>query len=273
MKSFLLISIGFAIVISTLAAPQSNGIEKIDEDEDAEARTVIAELLTLIQAMSGKHHIFTTSLIKSVDQDCMLQKYKKHNLVDGLSEEGFDIRRGRPINSWLVFANLAMTCSNKFDGLLTFVFDNLFSYSSLLEVFRDDEPIKQFLDDLQCYNNYAIENNFLDANLYPKLKHDLVNHTVEECKKVVNDAKVLLTGAIDMGGERVVIDRKDCLLDELKDTAEKTFLKYILLVPAGLSDDQKKLLKANFIKDVHGALERILLCNVSEVESSNDNEV
>lgn len=52
------------------------------------------------------------------------------------------------IDSLIVFANIAVNCSKKLDGLLVFLLDSLFSvHSSLFDVFKDDEPVKQLLDE------------------------------------------------------------------------------------------------------------------------------
>lgn len=224
--------------------------------------------------MSGNNEI-ASALLKSIDQDCMFEKYKKHKLLDSLTEEAIDIAGigSKPIDPLIVFTNIAVTCSKKLDGLLVFLFDSLFAYSSLLDVFRDDEPVKQFLDELQCYNYYAVENKFLDAHLYPKLSYKLLNHTEEECEKIINDGKGLIKTTIEFSEELAVVDRFKCLSKEVASTAEKMFLKYILLVPAGLSDDQKKLERINFINDSHDFLEKLLLCNAADEESANNNEV
>jgi hypothetical protein len=265
---FLLLSI---FVFTVNGAPQISS-EFVTEDQVA--RKIIKDELRVIEKLSNDNEV-AKSIVKSIDQDCMLEAYRKNKLLNELTEEALDISSisgDTKIDPILVFANIALSCSNKLDKLLGFLFDNIFSYSGLLDAFRDDEFFKKHIDDLVCFNNYAVKTNVLDPSAYSLLKYELVNRTQEECDKEVMEMKELATSSLESASSFVVSDHSKCLQNELAISAEKFFLRYVLLIPLGLSEDQKKAEKMNFIEDSREGLEKILTCNAGKA-STTDNEI
>lgn len=274
---FLTLAVVFTSLVSGFAAPQIN-LEANSEfvSEDDVARKLIADELLKIQKIADDNGI-AKAILTSIDQECMLAKYKQHKLTnDMLTMEAINWAdlgsSDLKIDPVLVFANIAITCSNKLEALLEFAFDNLFSYSGLLHAFRNDEPFKEFLDDLVCYNNYAVQKKVLDPSVYPTLNYKLVNGTEQQkaCEKTVKDIKNDLVANIEFFSQFVVSDHHKCLQTEISEAAEKFALQYLLLVPLGLSDVQKIEQKANFVQDARDGLEKLLVCNVSKNDESNE---
>ena len=281
MKLFVLVSICLTLVITIHGAPTESNSESEFASEDDKMKEYIAENIRFLSKLSDDNEI-ATALLKSIDQECMLQKYRKNKLDTELTKEVLQNFRNamldlvesedKPIDPVLVFANIALTCSNKLNALLGFVFDNLFSYSGLLDAFREDEPFKEFLDDLVCYNSYAVKKNLLDPNEYIHLHYKLVNQTEAECEEKVNETKESYFELIDFSADFIVVTEKKCLRKEIISEGEKMFLKYGLLIPLGLNDEQKKHQRSNFIGDIQEALEKLLACNL-KTENPKDNEI
>lgn len=259
----------FAVVIVN-GAPQTSS-EFVTEDDVA--RKIIADELRIIEKLSDNNKI-AKAVVRSIDQTCMLDAYKRHKLLEDLTEEALELSslsEQTKVDPYLVFANIALSCSSKLDALLGFLFDNLFSYSGLLDAFREDDPFKEFIDDLVCYNNYAVKTNVLDPNAYSLLKYQLVNQTQEECDKEIYEMKNLVSSSLTSGSGFIVSDHTRCLQNELYGGAEKFFLRYFLLIPLGLNEEERKVEKVNFIADSREGLEKILLCNaVKEMEGENE---
>lgn len=268
-----------ATVISVQGAPQSVADATSDfVTEDDVAIKLIADQVKTIESLADENE-FAITILKSIDQKCMLSKYKQHKLIDEmLTAEAFDLTNidEKPLDSLLVFANIALTCSNKLNALLGFIFDNLFSYSGLIDAFKDDEPFKSIFDEFVCYNNYAVETGLVDPEVYTNLQYNLFNETAKaECKKTVNETRESMGETLEFFSEFVLTDNRKCLESEIVTAAERFFLKYVLLIPLGLTDDQKKQEKANFIKDSLDGLEKLLTCNIKtgQAENAKENEI
>lgn len=278
MKIFLTL-IFFATFIAIHAAPQSvsDGTSDFVTEDDVAIRR-IADQVRTVEKMADDNQ-FASAILKSIDQECMLSKYKKHNLLhELLTEEAFELSNidEKPLDPLLVFANIALTCSNKLNAVLGFIFDNMFSYSGLIEAFREDEPFKEIFDEFVCFNNYAVHMDFLDPSVYNNLNYKLINETVQaECNETVIETRTTVVETLGFFSEFVLTDQRKCIENELATAAEKFFLKYILLIPLGLNDDQKKQAKVNFIDDALDGLEKLLVCNIKtdEVENPKENEI
>ena len=263
-----------SVAISIRAAPNTSG-EFVSENDIA--KKTIAEALQAIEKLSNNHKI-AKAVVKSIDQKCMLETYHKNKLINELTEESLDLEgltETTSVDSYIVFVNIALSCSSKLDGLLGFLFDNLFSYSGLLDTFREDEILEEFFNDIECLNNYAINLNLLDPQEYHLLKHELVKQTQEYCNEKVEELKKDLRDSLSFVSGFIVTDHARCLQKELAAGAETFFLKYFLLIPLNLSEDQKKAQKLNFIADSRQGLEKILQCNIETKEERKqmiDNE-
>lgn len=271
-----LLIISFALVIGVFSAPHSSETNEFVTEDDIGMK-VISKALKNLNSLAADNDI-AAAVVKSIDKQCMLNKYKKHNLSDGLTEEVLDISNiseETPVDPFIVFANIALTCSSKLHALLGFVFDNLFSYSGLLDAFREDEPFKEFIDDLVCYNNFAVQSNILDPAIYSHLNYNLTNQTQEECDETIIESRKSMVDTLDFFSEFVVSDHKKCLQNEISAEGEKFFLRYALLIPAGLTDDQKRETKSSFISDALDGLEKLLVCNSIKADPADpkNNEI
>lgn len=271
MYLFALLSICLAFVISIHGAPQFSSESDFVSEDDV-LRKNIANNIRILGNLTNDND-FAVAILKSIDQKCMLKKYKKSKLENELTHEALDMLNiaDKPVDPLLIFANIALTCSNKLNALLGFAFDNAFSFSGLLDAFREDEPFKELIDDMVCYNNYAVKTNLVNPSEYQHLNYKLVNDTEAECEETVNSTRESLVEAVAFVAEFVIVNQQNCIQKEISLEAEKFFLKYALLIPLGLTEDQKKRERVNFIADAFEGLENLLACNI-KVENK-DNEI
>lgn len=273
MRNLLLVVIGSVLVLETLGAP-------ITDDEAAKKifTDTLEELLTL-----ADKNVVASIVVKSIDPQCMVDQYKKHGFeIDDLMEEAEAIKAAAVpdpstinANPILVFVNIAVSCSNKLRPVLGFLFDNSFSYGTLIDAFRDDEPLKGVLDNLVCYNKYAIEQKHLDPTLYTNLNTTFDHHTEEKCAKLIQDLKDVYEVGVANIPELPGFPQRKCVVEQFYRIAERFVFKYVLLIPLALSDEQKIAEKKNFIDDAYVGLEKLLLCSakpndISTQEISND---
>jgi len=273
MKNLLLVVIGFVFVLGAFGAP-------ITDDEAA--KKTFSELLDELLTLADKN-VFGVILVKSIDPQCLVDQYKKNEFeLDFLIEQATAIattpkedRSDIDIDPLLVFANIAISCSNKLRPVLGFVFDNAFSYGSLIEAFRDDEPLKGVLDNLVCYNKYAVEHKLLDPTVYTNLNTTFDEQTEEKCEKPIQDIKDLYEVGIANIPEIPGFAHRDCYIKQVFKIAERFVFKYVLLIPLGLSDDQKIAERKNFVDDANEGLRKLLACSPKQndektQEISND---
>ena len=260
MKVFLLVIVAFACFIGIKTAPAS-------EDEDSQAKLVIEAKIESFKK-SFKSNKYVVSFFKSVDRKCVLEHYKNNSLVEKFlmtsepqefpeTNNVFELTSVTDAN--IVFANIAIFCSNKYNALLGFAFDISMSFSNLVEAFKDEEYVKEMFDNLDCLYKYAVDNKFLDLEVYPNITHELQNHTQEECDTKIIQGKSAFIDALSPS-KRPVSPRLECLLNQHVSFIEKIFFRYALLITLGITNEQKIVEKSNFIKDTHEASNTMLLC-------------
>jgi hypothetical protein len=243
----------------------------VDEfvSEDEIANNAIADQFKDIRKLS-QNNKFVDILLRSIDQKCMVEKYKENKLVNMLTDEKIDMTHvtlETPIDPLLVFTNIGVLCSNKLNAILEFLFDNIFSFSGLIDAFKNEHFIEELLfDNLTCYNNYAVKMNILSHEKYPKLSITLVNQNQNECNETIDGRNALEEALLEMALAFVATDHASCLGKEIKTLDDKTSLKYGLLLPIGLSDAEKREEKPKFVHDIREGLERILACVTQEKE-------
>ncbi|CRL01057.1 CLUMA_CG014209, isoform A [Clunio marinus] len=256
--------IASVLVCSAFAAPSLDNSNDVVNEEDVGRKNIKDQFDMIL--MLAEEDKFVKGLLNSIDQSCVLRKYKENHMLQDIQTPIVNIaalEEGEGIDAALVFGNIALSCSNKLKGVLAFIFENLMSYGSLIDVFRDEDPFKEFIDDLVCYNNYAVRSNFLDPNAYSHLNYELVNKTQEECDAEIAENKKDITELLDDVAIFVGEGHRNCYQTEIINTAEKIFMKYLLLIPLGLTDAQKMEEKTAFINDIVGFLERLLTCNAN----------
>lgn len=269
MNTFILVSICSTIIVGSHGLPQSIIDNEVITQDDSMKENIAYNMQVLKLLTDGQE--MAAAVVKSIDQDCMLRKYKETKHESELSRDMLDLQkleRNRPVDPYLIFGIIGVTCSNKLDTLLGFAFDNLLSYNSFLEAFKDDEPIKKYYDNLTCYNNYAVKKNLIDPSEYDNFNFKLVNQTEAECEKVVTD---IVQNFMEFG-EMVMVKQRKCFVGGIISGIEKFLLKYGLLVPLTLTADQKKYKRVDFIADVHEVLKKLLECNPN-LEGQEDDEI
>lgn len=265
MRYFLTFVIKAAFISSVFGASQDNSSSENDIEPNLNIwRTMIAENLEIFEALSDDYGL-TKTILKSIDQNCMLEKYQKHNLISDLSDAALDLdwigSENKTIDPFIVFANIALSCSSKLDSVLKFAFSLAFSFSELFDGFLEGEPFNKIVDELACFNNHAVKMEYLDPTVYPRLLDLPKSITEDECAKLVEDNRHGIYEIIKWSSEYIVSDHRRCLKNEIVEAAEKLFSKYILLIPLGLTDKQKFIEKKNFVKDTREVLEKLLVCN------------
>ena len=229
--------------------------------QDDDARLIFNNITEHIGSMASKKP-FSWPIVKSMDHECMLNKYKEHNFMSKMLTE--DVLDCDDVDSKLVLLTIGTSCSSKFHALLGFIFDSAFALADLINAFRDDEPFKGYLDNLICFNNYAVRSKWIDTNVYNDFEYNLINKTEEECdqkiQKFREPANAILKEIIAFQPGVPV-----CFKNEIFSTAEKIFFKYAILIPANISVEQKKNAKMNFVNDIEDALNQLLNCSKKAV--------
>lgn len=268
MNIFTLISIYSALVISVHGIPHLLLQSDLVSEDEVLLRKNIDDIVRFFGNISRDHEI-VEAILKSVDRDCVVDQYKKNKLENMLSEEALDLwneKIEKPIDPLLAFGIIGITCSKKLNLLLGFAFDNIISYSSLLDAFREDEPFKTLLEEeLVCFNNHAVTSNLLDPNEYTNFNYKLENKTEEDCEETVNSErrKVLETIGFPFDG-LFLISEQTCLMDTAAFEIEKLLFKFVLLITVPLTDDQKKQKRVNFIADGRQMMYKLLSCYIKE---------
>ncbi|CRK96898.1 CLUMA_CG010300, isoform A [Clunio marinus] len=272
---FVLIIASVCVISTVFAAPSTQS-----ETDDVALEEFKAALKGLSEMFPGDHWL--GGFVNSIEAQCLLDEYKKHNLVDMLLKplspsEAEELLFEHTINKHVViFGNTALLCSNKLDPVLTFAFDVVFASSVLFDAFRHDEPIKTVLDHLVCVNNRAVKSNLIDVNSYPNLEYDLGNMTEAECDEAISEVKHMIAHELRRPMRRFDEEHKECYKTHLMSGAEKVVLKYLPLVPLKLSDEQKNIERAHFIADVRELVESLLVCHepkTDDIPTVADNEV
>ena len=266
MKIITALSIFLTLTLYINAAPSEASTEHFVTEDDI-ARSTLKSLYKKLEAVVSDP--IGNALVKSIDQECMIRKYKEHKIVDELLSEDALLSESSDVDAKLVIVNIGLSCSDKLKPVLGFVFDTVFSFSDLYEAFHDDENFKEYTDDFTCYNNYAVRHNYIDPSSYPDVDYKLVgNQTEKECDEEVQELKEMLNLYMDIAryDDAITINDLSCLKHELTALAEKILFKYLLLVPTTISGEQKLHEKENFVNDFVVALDRLMVCSTKKEE-------
>lgn len=111
--------------------------------------------------INKKQHFLSDKILPSIDRQCMLTEYKKHDYVDKIDMQKLKPYSDRMMAKW-TFIAVAAPCSSKFSPLMEFVFENAMTLNIIWKTFKDDEEFSPFNEALTCANSYAVKNNYLD---------------------------------------------------------------------------------------------------------------
>ena len=102
--------------------------------------------------------------------------------------------------------------------------------------------------------SFSLENQHIFYSKFSKIKREIVD-------------------ILDEGIVFVTSNKRECLKQEVTEVAEKLFFKYALLIPTGLSDDQKREPKKTFFQDAIEFLGELLDCKIGDAGEGFNNEV
>jgi hypothetical protein len=251
-----------AVVFSAPSSEETDDMNVIVNLSDNDFMQRITENIEMARgkARQGSGKAFVSILANSLDKKCMLNQYLKHNITDMIPRkdmmqvEGFE----REL-SQIVFMDAAVMCSSKLYALLDYTFENLMTHRILVEAFIEDPEMKEYKEMLTCANNYAVKNGIMDPQVYD-LKHELTSEMDELCEDYVEQAKYTILSFKMMVREEF---NRSCSA-KIVSKMEKLVLKNMLLLQVDLADDQKRMEKKMFVKNVRQILEDIMKCAAQE---------
>lgn len=264
----LIIIVSFVVFVSSSAVPISESEFVTQEDLAKQSIDRILEIFENYMNGTWANKQLVEALTFSIDRDCVIKKYKSFELIEELLIGGNDDLFGNAASNskaLVLFLSAALTCSSKLNAVLGFVFDNAFSYSSLIDVFRDDEVLESSFDELTCLNLYAVGKDYLIPTDYIYLTRNSKNITQEKCDETIQKAKSFLPSLhIYETSPGVNQSFLECINNKIISFIDRIFFRYVLLIPAGLTDDQKRTEKLNFIKDFRDELENLFMCHTKK---------
>ena len=197
---------------------------------------------------------FISIVSKSLDKSCMVNYYKKYNLVEKIPIANSPPREDDVVN-YFIFLETAALCSTKTNAILEFSFENLMSYHTLLKAFINDPELVDLSDFLHCANKYAVTNGITIPHQY-ELNFTLKKETEEECNAMTR--KLDVNFAMLKRDFQKQINRPcvDFVINEMK----KIMTRNILLVQVDLDEIQKRQEENNFVRDIRMVLEDSLKC-------------
>lgn len=257
-------------------------VEKhLDDDSDDEIRAKISRNLESISSallMDGSFgaNIFA-AIMQSVDKQCMLDEYKKLNIVDKIpaTPESHQSRStsNDPSKNALktaIFTGIGFMCSSKRDAILEFTFDMILAFRPLTSGFINETNLQQYHDILICANNYAVVNGIVDPAKY-EIEYELTEQNQVECKQrqieILEEMETISNSIMSSSARRGNRDDEDGDNKEVDDCRKlvrdgslKFGLKYIFLFQVKLNDEQQHELIEQFIADYRTNLETSMSC-------------
>lgn len=253
------------LVVYIIAAP----VDQYLADDEDESKLLLKVILKKFVKDEKFKNPFAQAIIKSINLDCVIEKYKEYKMLNLLTIDGITESKAKGFDGHVVFINVASSCSNKLRPVLGFVFDSVFSLSDLIEAFRDDEPFKTYLDEDRCYNNYAVKHNYIKADTFEKFEDNLGELTEEVCDGKIKELRDILKAGLDKAYKKLETTDLDCYKTELNTLVETIFFKYLLLVPAKLTVEQASQLKENFTNDLVGIFDKFVVCSINSKPEGN----
>jgi replicative DNA helicase len=222
-----------------------------DEAAKAKISKAFMEAQVIISMQKPPMKYFESSFLRSVNQNCILEHYKKHGIVDRIP----DITAPKKASDIAILVLFTKSCSPKTDLLIEFAFEVFMSYRFIVEAFVHEPEFKEYADMLLCANNYAVNNKYLDPEVY-KINHTLPESAEAGCR--------LMEESVEMEMKRMEESYQqfmslECTRQMLED-AKKIVLKYGLLIQIELSEGQEKELRENFVKEIHDDEDKIVSC-------------
>jgi len=238
------------------------------------AEAIITEFTEDLQSKLSDHWLLALKpLVKSIDQECVFQKYKKAELLDELMNEDVLITKIKemienPIEDKRLprLAVVGLTCSSRISPLLTFIFNSLAAFGELAFNFRELPPVDEYYPYIVCYAHYAIGHNIVDPTNHSGFKPPaLVNQTLEECYDIIEQNLFMLKAMTQFDGPRddIEVPHYECIVNEILGFAKKVLFMFNVLFQAEVPETEKALEEKIFVNDFHNAIDKIVLCESS----------
>jgi hypothetical protein len=287
LKSFVIFCILFSLSCAFPAeteedSPMSNGesdsistteVEVVDlKNSDEDALKKIDELIQVYKATIPSSDYFSyaiaTIIMKSLDKNCMLDEYKTLGIENRLPKfpppGHTSIDFDKNIMRMMIFSGIGFLCSTKRNAILEFSFDSMATFQPLVKAFINETELKNYNDMLVCANNYAVQNEIIDPNLY-NIQYELTEDNQEQCKQW----KIRIIGEIEaisnsiMNPTSTSVNGKSEVIECGKQSYEngiKFFLKYSPIFQVELKEKQKHDLITKFIEDYKSDVHASMAC-------------
>lgn len=212
-------------------------------------------------------------LVKSIDQECIFEKYKKFDMFEELMTEDEAVVKIKETlqdptkeTRFIRFAVIGVTCSSKITPVLKFIFDTLAATAELAYAFREDPPLNEYYEQLRCYSHYAIDHNIIEparhSNFTPAA---LVNQTQEECNQAIEQYIFMASMIIDSEkpADPIEAAHRECIANELLGLAKKLLFTVNVLLQVDMPESEKAVERKLFIDDFNNTVEKIVFCESS----------
>lgn len=238
------------------------------------AEAIVEEVLGDLHSKLPDHWLLAVRpLVKSIDQECVFEKYKNFDMFDELlTEEEVVVKIQETIKDPTKekritrLAVIGVTCSSKITPILKFIFDNLAATAELAYAFREDPPLNEYYEQLRCYGHYAIGHNIVDPAQHSDFKPTaLVNQTQDECYQTIEQYIFMVSMIIDSERSPDAIEaaHRECIANELLGFAKKLLFTINVLLQEEVPESEKAVERKLFFNDFNNAIEKIVFCESS----------
>lgn len=216
---------------------------------------------------SGFFAFVFTVLKNSIDNQCVLDEYEKHNatsripsnaelssFIDGIENSRNVLELIERITkcdskalSAQIYIGTALSCSTKFNLIADYVYEFLMMQNVLYKALENEtnRQIKKNMDIFPCANRFAINENIVDSQQYQlPTDGDLV-----DCDQMTEMFK---GWAIESGNESCCSKNSKLFM--------RHFTKYFLLIQVEMTPEQKQLERKNFERDAREVVTNIKTC-------------
>lgn len=267
-------------VICTIYALLCLGVSATPAEDEARlkikgsfkvAEAIIDKVFTQIHSDLPDHWLLALRpLVKSIDLECVFEKYKKFDMFDELlTEEELVVKIQEAMQDPTKDKRLArlavigVTCSSKITPILKLIFDILAATAELAFTFREDPPFNVYYEQLRCYDHYAIGHNIVDPAQHSNYKPTaLVNQTQDECYQEIEQYIFQVSMIIDSerSSDPIEAAHRDCIANELLGFAKKLLFTINVLLQSEVPENEKALERKLFFDDFNNAVEKIVCC-------------
>jgi replicative DNA helicase len=242
-------------VAVVLSAPQDILADHDQAKDDDAAKAKISKIFIEFQAIVSLQRppmkYFESAFLRSVNETCILDHYKKHGIVDRIP----DIKFPKKVSDIAILILFAKSCSPKTDLLIDFAFEVFMSYRFVVQAFIHEPEFKEYADMLLCANHYAVNNKYLDPEVY-KINHPLPESAEANCRIMEESVEMEMKRMEESYQKFMSIE---CTRQMLEDT-KKIVLKYGLLIQVELTEGQETELRENFVKEIHDDEDKVVTC-------------